>query len=63
MNNYVLKGNEVLHLPKNASHPIIIEFLQNYTTGVGWKTVFDAKDNTLYFGSPTEVSNDGEIIA
>ena len=60
MKGYVLKGRETVHLPKEADHPVIREFLQNYTTGVQWDTVFDAERNTLYIGNPTAVSPDGE---
>lgn len=63
MKNYVLSGAEVLHLPKNATHPIIRAFLQNYTKGVAWETVFDAEDNTLYFGNPTKIDLDGNDFA
>lgn len=63
MKNYVLKGKKVLHLPKNATHPIIREFLNNYSKGVMWETVFDAEDNTLYFGKPTKIDIDGEDYA
>lgn len=60
MKGYVLKGRETVHLPKEANHPVIREFLQNYTTGVQWETVFDAEENTLYIGNPAAVLPDGE---
>ena len=63
MKNYVLNGKETLHLPKEATHPVIREFLQNFTKGVSWETVFDAEDNTLYFGNPTKIDNKGEDYA
>ncbi|MBO5912701.1 MAG: hypothetical protein J6Q76_04445, partial [Clostridia bacterium] len=63
MTNYILKGKETLHLPKKATHPAICKFLQNYTLGVEWATVFDAEENTLFFGNPTAVSADGEDFA
>ena len=63
MKNYVLKGKEIFHLPKNATHPVIREFLRNFTKGVSWETVFDAEDNTIYFGKPTKIDNDGNDYA
>ncbi len=60
MENYVIKRSGVLHLPKRATHPVVLELLQNFTCGVEWKTAFDAEDNTIYFGKPLKLDVHGE---
>lgn len=63
MYDYKINKNMTIHLPKEARHPIILELLKNYTTGVEWKACFDAKENTILIGNIDPISADGEDYA
>ena len=60
MSYFEIKGKMALRLPKRANHPVILEFLKNFTTGVEWDVSYDLDDNTFVLGSQEPIPSDGE---
>lgn len=50
MNHYCLKKKEIIRLPRQAKHPVIVELLSNYTKGLEWAVVYDQDENRILIG-------------
>ena len=60
MRPYCIRKNEIIHLPKKASHPVICEILQNYTKGVVWEVRYDQEENQILIGEAGSVTPAGK---
>ncbi|MBO5745551.1 MAG: family 20 glycosylhydrolase [Clostridia bacterium] len=60
MSCFEIKGKMTARLPKSATHPVIAEFLKNFTVGVEWDVSFGADDSAFILGSAEPIPSDGE---